>query len=74
LSRYFDTSPGFSLRLQLDFELMRAEREKGEKISRELQPHAALNAENVEMRNLTRKSDPKKLPPFYTPDPCLQIC
>jgi plasmid maintenance system antidote protein VapI len=35
------TSPGFWLRLQLDYELMRAEREKGERISREVQPHAA---------------------------------
>jgi antitoxin HigA-1 len=41
LSRYLRTSPGFWLRLQLDYELMRAEREKGGKISRELQPHAA---------------------------------
>ena len=41
LSRYFGTSPGFWLRLQLDYELMRAEREKGERISREVQPHAA---------------------------------
>jgi addiction module HigA family antidote len=41
LSRYFGTSPGFWLRLQLDYELMRAERENGERISREVQPHAA---------------------------------
>lgn len=41
LSRYLGTSPGFWLRLQLDFELMRAERENGEKISREVTPHAA---------------------------------
>jgi antitoxin HigA-1 len=41
LSRYFGTSPGFWLRLQLDFELMRAERESGERISKEVQPHAA---------------------------------
>ena len=41
LSRYLGTSPGFWLRLQLDYELMRAEREKGERISREVQPHAA---------------------------------
>ena len=40
LSRYFGTSPGFWLRLQLDYELMRAERENGERISREVQPHA----------------------------------
>ena len=32
-SRYFGTSPGFWLRLQLDYDLMRAERE--------VQPHAA---------------------------------
>ncbi len=41
LSRYFGTSPGFWLRLQLDYELMRAERESGEKINREVTPHAA---------------------------------
>ena len=41
LSRYFGTSPGFWLRLQLDYELMRTERENGERISREVQPHAA---------------------------------
>jgi addiction module HigA family antidote len=40
LSRYFGTSPGFWLRLQLDFELMRAARENGERIEREVQPHA----------------------------------
>jgi plasmid maintenance system antidote protein VapI len=41
LSRYFGTSPGFWLRLELDYELMRAGRENGERISREVQPHAA---------------------------------
>lgn len=41
LSRYFGTTPGFWLRLQLDFELMRAERENGERIAKEVQPHAA---------------------------------
>jgi addiction module HigA family antidote len=41
LSRYFGTSPGFWLRLQLDFELMRAARKSGERIEREVQPHAA---------------------------------
>jgi addiction module HigA family antidote len=41
LSRYFGTSPGFWLRLQLDFELMRTVRENGDKISREVQPYAA---------------------------------
>jgi plasmid maintenance system antidote protein VapI len=41
LSRYLGTSPGFRLRLQLDYELMRGERENGERISREVQPHAA---------------------------------
>jgi antitoxin HigA-1 len=41
LSCYFGTSPGLWLRLQLDYELMRAEREKGERISREVKPHAA---------------------------------
>jgi plasmid maintenance system antidote protein VapI len=41
MSRYFATSPGFWLRLLLDYELMRAERENGEQILREVQPHAA---------------------------------
>ena len=41
LSRYFGTSPGLWLRLQLDYELMRAERESGERICQEVQPHAA---------------------------------
>ena len=40
-SRYFGTSPGFCLRLQLDYELMRATRDSGERIEREVQPHAA---------------------------------
>lgn len=40
-SRFFGNSPGFWLRLQLDCDLMRAERENGERISREVQPHAA---------------------------------
>ena len=41
LSRYFGSSPGFWLRLQLDYELMRAARENGDRIEREVQPHAA---------------------------------
>lgn len=41
LGRYFGTSPGFWLRLQLDYELMRTEREKGETIRKEVQPSAA---------------------------------
>lgn len=41
LSRYFGTSAGFWLRLQLDFELMRAERENGARICQEVAPHAA---------------------------------
>jgi plasmid maintenance system antidote protein VapI len=41
MSRYFGTSPGFWLRLQLDFELMRAGRENGERIRREVQPRVA---------------------------------
>ena len=41
LSRYFGTSPRFRLRLQRDYGLMRAERENGERINREVQPHAA---------------------------------
>lgn len=40
LGRYFGTSPGFWLRLQLDYELMRTEREKGETIRKEVQPSA----------------------------------
>jgi len=40
-SLYFGTSPGFWLRLQLDFELIHTERETGERINREVQPHAA---------------------------------
>jgi len=40
-SRYFGTSRGFWLRLQLDYDLMRAERKNGERIQREVQPHAA---------------------------------
>ena len=40
-SRYFGTSPGFWLRLQLDYELMRAARNNGERIEREVQPLAA---------------------------------
>jgi len=34
-------SPGFCLLLQLDYELMRAARDNGERIEREVQPHAA---------------------------------
>ena len=41
VSRYFGTSSGFWLRLQMDYDLMRAERENGERIQREVQPHAA---------------------------------
>ena len=41
LSRYFGTSAGFWLRLQLDYELLRAAREEGERIEREVKPHAA---------------------------------
>ena len=41
LSRYFSMTPGLWVRLQLDYELMKAEREKGEVIRREVQPHAA---------------------------------
>jgi hypothetical protein len=35
------SSPGLCLRLQLDYDLMRALRENGERIQREVQPHAA---------------------------------
>lgn len=41
LSHYFGTSRGFWLRLQLNYELMRAERKNGERISGEVHPHAA---------------------------------
>ena len=41
LSRYFGSSPGFWLRLQLDYERMRAARENGDRIEREVQPQAA---------------------------------
>jgi hypothetical protein len=34
-------SPGLWLRLPLDYDLMRAVRENGERIQREVQPHAA---------------------------------
>ncbi len=40
LSRYFGTSQGFWLRLQLDYEMMRAAREKGALIAREAHPYA----------------------------------
>ena len=40
LSRYFSTSAGFWLRLQLDYELMKAEREKGAQIKSEVEPAA----------------------------------
>ncbi len=39
MSRYAATT-GLKLRLQLDYELMRAGRESGARISREVQPHA----------------------------------
>ena len=41
LSCYLGTSQGYWLRLQLDHDLVRAERESGEQISREVTPHAA---------------------------------
>lgn len=40
LSRYFGTSKGFWLRLQLDYELMKTERLQGLLIEKEVQPAA----------------------------------
>lgn len=41
LSRFFGITPGMWMNLQLDFEFMRAARENGDRIAREVQPHAA---------------------------------
>ncbi|WP_367870981.1 HigA family addiction module antitoxin [Luteolibacter sp. Populi] len=41
LSRYFGVAPGMWVNLQTDYELRRAEREKGETIRREVRPQAA---------------------------------
>lgn len=41
LSRFFGITAGMWMNLQLDYEFMRAERENGERIHREVQPHAA---------------------------------
>ena len=48
------------MNLQLDYEFMRAARGKGDTIRKEVQPFAACNGGNVEMRNLTQStsSDP----------------
>jgi hypothetical protein len=40
------------MNLQLDYEFMRADREKGEAIRKEVQPSAACNAGNVELCEL----------------------
>jgi addiction module HigA family antidote len=40
LSRYFGTTNGFWLRLQLDYDLMKVEREKGKVIQKEVHPAA----------------------------------
>ncbi len=55
LSRCFGTSPGFWLRLQLDFELMRAERENGES------GVVPLRDRLVPFRNLTASQQASKL-------------
>lgn len=41
LSRYFGTSPELWMNLQAAYELRRARFENGEKINKEVQPHAA---------------------------------
>lgn len=41
LARYFGTTPEFWMNLQSAYELRRARSDRGEKISREVQPHAA---------------------------------
>ena len=55
LCRYFGTSPGFWLRLQLDFELMRPERENGES------GVVPLRDRLVRFRNLTASQQASKL-------------
>jgi addiction module HigA family antidote len=41
LSTFYGMTPGIWMNLQLDYEFMRAEREKGEAIRKEVQPCAA---------------------------------
>jgi addiction module HigA family antidote len=41
LSRFFGITPGMWMNLQLDFEFMRADHEKGDAIRKEVQPRAA---------------------------------
>jgi plasmid maintenance system antidote protein VapI len=41
LSAFFGITPGLWMNLQLDYEFMRADREKGEAIRKEVQPCAA---------------------------------
>jgi len=41
LSRFFGITPGMWMNLQLDFEFMRADRENGDAIRKEVQPRAA---------------------------------
>ncbi len=41
LSAFFGTAPGLWMNFQLDYELMRADREKGEAVRKEVQPCAA---------------------------------
>jgi len=41
LARYFGTTPEFWMNLQATYELRRTRFDHGEKISREVQPHAA---------------------------------
>jgi plasmid maintenance system antidote protein VapI len=41
LSAFFGITPGLWMNLQLDYEFMRADREKGEAIRKEVQPCSA---------------------------------
>lgn len=41
LERYFGMSDGFFLRLQTDYDLRKAKRERGDQIKSEVSPHAA---------------------------------
>jgi plasmid maintenance system antidote protein VapI len=41
LSAFFGITPGMGMNLQLDYEFMRADREKGEAIRKEVHPCAA---------------------------------
>ena len=54
LSRYFGTSPGFWMNLQLRWDLYRAQRAEGEQIER-IRPHELVDADHPE-----RWSDPEE--------------